>query len=294
MSTTTDASPKSFQFTLQHLLLAIVACSIWLAAVVQLGVIGFLACYAATSLIVMSLGAYWRKSGLILCGLAMFGFGCCLFNPDMGSRESSRRASCMNSLRQIEVALHSYHADYGSFPPAYIANANGKPMHSWRVLILPYMEQQALYERYNFNEPWDGPNNRKLHNVIMKSYCCPSRSDKQPKTETNYVVVVGPQTMWPGDKATKLTDVKDGTSNTIMLVEFHDSGIHWMEPRDLHTVQMPMAINAPRGQGICSLHPHGANAILADGSVRFLSDKTPPDALRAALTIAGSEKTALP
>src|SRR5688500_8670454 len=71
--------------------------------------------------------------------------------------DEARRSSCLGHCCQLGIALHSYHDEYGSFPPAYVADANGKPMHSWRVLILPFIEEQALYQRYRFNEPWNGP-----------------------------------------------------------------------------------------------------------------------------------------
>ena len=162
-------------------------------------------------------------------------------------------------------------------------------MHSWRVLILPFAEHKALYDAYRFDEPWDGPNNRKLHNQYPAYFCCPSGNAKQPKGETNYVAVVGPETMWPDGKATKCSDIKDGTSSTLMVVEVANSGIHWMEPRDLHIVQMPMAISPPRGQGISSAHPHVALGLYADGHTYPLTNTTPPNILRALLTPAGGE-----
>ncbi|MEZ6114117.1 MAG: DUF1559 domain-containing protein [Pirellulaceae bacterium] len=78
------------------------------------------------------------------------------------AREAARRSQCSSNLKQIELALHNYHDTFKSFPPAYIADANGRPMHSWRVLILPFMEQRELYDQCRFDEPWDGPNNQ-LH-----------------------------------------------------------------------------------------------------------------------------------
>src|SRR5262245_66359 len=77
-------------------------------------------------------------------------------------REAARRSQCKNNLKQIALALLNYESRYGTFPPAYVADESGKPMHSWRVLILPDLDQQALYNDYNFSEPWDGPNNSRL------------------------------------------------------------------------------------------------------------------------------------
>ena len=97
---------------------------------------------------------------------------------------------------QILLALHNYHSEYNALPPAYVADANGKPMHSWRVLILPYMEQSALYNRYKFNEPWNGPNNITLLNSMPSIFACPSRFSN-PTNLTSYVAVTGPGTMFP-------------------------------------------------------------------------------------------------
>jgi hypothetical protein len=103
------------------------------------------------------------------------------------------------------------------------------------------------------------------------------------------VAVLGPQTLWPGDKANTMANISDGTATVIMVTEVTDSGIHWMEPRDLHINQMPMAINPPRGQGISSPHHNVALAVFADGHTAALTNNTPPDILRALLTIAGNE-----
>lgn len=193
---------------------------------------------------------------------------------------------CSNNLRQIGIALHGYHNKYGSFPPAYVTDSSGWPMHSWRVLILPFLDDakaDEIYSQYDFDEPWDGPNNRKLHDEAISTYHCPSEDRKGPLTETNYLAVVGPMTAWPGETTTKLP-YRDGESNTILLVESSNSGIHWMEPRDLHVTQMNLTMNAPTGQGISSRHRHGPPVLFADCSVKYLYRDPPQKWLRAWLT----------
>jgi hypothetical protein len=204
-------------------------------------------------------------------------------------RHVSRSVSCRSNLLQIVLALHNYHDIYGSLPPNYIADKNGQPMHSWRVLILPYLEQKALYDQYRFDEPWDGPNNSKLADQIGRVYSCPEDHPNQSSlksVETSYVAIVGDHTAWPGEKALSFADFTDGTSNVIFIVEVHHSGIHWMEPRDLHISQMARTINAQHGQGICSAHPPGgAQVALADGTVRFVPESLPADVLRSRIQI---------
>ena len=133
------------------------------------------------------------------------------------------------------MALRNYHDANGCFPPAFIADKNGKPMLSWRVLILPYMEQHALYKLYKFNEPWDGPNNKKLSAIALKEYVCPSdpTANTPNANRTNYVAVLGPNAAWLGDKPRKLDEFAGKEADTIMVVEVADSGIAWAEPRDI-------------------------------------------------------------
>ncbi|HEY2250622.1 MAG TPA: DUF1559 domain-containing protein [Planctomycetaceae bacterium] len=233
--------------------------------------------------------SYFAPVGMV-AGLVLVA-ALCLPAIDRGG--ASRRSQCKNNLKQIGLALHNYHDEFGCFPPAFIADANGRPMHSWRVLLLPYLDQAPLYVQYRFDEPWDGPNNRKLADKILPIFNCPSEvhgDGKSAATMTSYVAVVGPETAWPGNTATSIRDIKDGTSNTLLIVEVANSRIHWMEPRDLHVVQMAPTINAKFGQGISSLHTGGAHALLADGSVRFISEQTTAELIRALLTVHGKEK----
>ncbi len=205
------------------------------------------------------------------------------------AREAARRMQCSNHLKEIGLALQNYHDEYQSLPPAYVTDDNGKPMHSWRVLILPYLGQQALYNKYNLDESWNGPNNSKLHSEVVHVFCCPSRPGRQPNTETSYVVVIGPQTAWSGEKAIGFASITDGTSNTILVTEVANSGIHWMEPRDLHFDQIPMAVNPLSGQGISSVHPNVALALFADGHTAALAKSTPAETIRRLLAIADGE-----
>jgi hypothetical protein len=208
-----------------------------------------------------------------------------------------RAYSCGNNLKQIVLALHDYHDDYGSFPPAYIADASGKPMHSWRVLILPYLEEQACYARYNFNEPWNGPNNILLATEMPRSYGCPSDASRKLGI-TNYLAIVGPQTLWPGSKPIQLSDVQDGTGNTLAVVESHGTGVCWLAPIDLDAATIAMQINPPAGGGLSSPHRMQktpfCNVALADGSIRRLTSALTPVQIKALLTIDGGERVDLP
>ena len=169
---------------------------------------------------------------------AVIAVGCLgmLFTPASGvAREASRRMSCANNMKQIALALHNYHDAYGSFPPAFVTDEDGVPMHSWRVLILPFVEAQPLYAIYRFDEPWNGPNNIKLLDNMPPCYQCPSSVANRHATSrfTGYLAVVGERTVWPGKTVTKLADIVDGSSSTVLVVECKADKVLWTEPRDL-------------------------------------------------------------
>jgi prepilin-type processing-associated H-X9-DG protein len=207
------------------------------------------------------------------------------------AREAARRAACSNNLKQIGLAMHMYHETYKCFPPAYIADETGRPMHSWRVLLLPFLEEQALYDQYNFKEPWDGPNNSRLAGMIENVYRCPSEDSTVGRTETSYVMIVGPGTISDGPTPTDMGRIADGASNTIMVVEVTGSGIQWAEPRDLKVEDVAFGINGGAGKGIGSRHPGVANVLFCDGSVQSIDKSIDPDLLRGMTTIAGGENT---
>ncbi len=241
-------------------------------------------------------GTFWEC--LIVIGILYFLLSAWAVS-EHGGRAAARRSECRNKLTSIALALHNYHEEYGCLPPPYLADEQGRPMHSWRVLILPYLngwDLRSLYEQYDFSEPWNGPNNRRLAAGAVARYFQCSEEDTPGSQHTNYVAVVGPDTIWPEGGSVSLFDVPDGTSSTLLVVEVSGSGIHWMEPRDLDAGQLALGINPQQGQGISSLHrccrrSHwaGVNAAMADGSVRFLPEDTAPKTLQAMATTGGGE-----
>lgn len=215
-------------------------------------------------------------------------------------REAARRSQCCNNLKQITLALHNYYDRYGSFPPAYVADEDGQPMHSWRVLILPFVEREDLYRQYRFDEPWNGPNNSRLASARISTYYCPEQDDARASGCTSYLALVGPEAAWPGATASRMEDIRDGMSDTLLVVEVAHSGIHWMEPRDLEVSSMALSVNPTSGAGISSLHctsdwrPKrlGANAAFADGHVRFLPTGAREKTIRALVTAASGDAVA--
>jgi hypothetical protein len=188
------------------------------------------------------------------------------------------------------LAVANYETANGHLPPAYVVGPDGRPWHSWRVLILPYIEQQELYEAYHFDEPWHGPHNRTLAGRMPKIYRFHNRSEPGQVT-TNYLAVVGPNTLWPGAEGRKLADVTDGLPDTVLIAENRGLGVCWMDPRDLHFDTLPLELNHPLG--VSSWYTTPA-VVMADGSVHSLPLTLTGAELRAKLTAAGGEGAAGP
>ena len=206
-------------------------------------------------------------------------------------RIGNRRVACMKNMKDINLALLYYEEANGHFPPAYTTDENGNPLHSWRVLILPYLEWNILYEMIDLDQPWDSPHNRALADIMPYEYRCPSSQTPLGNPETSYAMIVGPGTISDGPNATKVSEISDGESRTLMIVEVSGAGIHWMEPRDLDAQTITFKVNDGSGQGIQSNHPGGANVGFCDGSVHFFREDLDPNAIKAMSTIAGGEDT---
>ncbi|MBL8850840.1 MAG: DUF1559 domain-containing protein [Planctomycetaceae bacterium] len=235
-----------------------------------------------------------RPAGCLLALLMLAGTGTWLVGAVRDAREAARSTQCRGHFKYLALAFHTYHDTYGCFPPAYVADADGKPMHSWRVLLLPFVDQAKVYEQYRFDEPWDSPHNRTLASKIYAPlYQCPSGAHFETTTHTDYVVIVGPETLFPGTTTTRLSDIADGSEHTLLLVEIANSDIDWMEPRDLRADEMSFALNDPGHPSISSPHPRGPCVALADGNVRHLNAPVIPSTLEAMTTIAGGEPATL-
>ncbi len=219
----------------------------------------------------------------------------------LSAREAARRAHCATNLLQIGMGLQNYDYTYHSFPPAFIADQEGRPRHSWRLLTLPYWTCDPFYDMYDFDEPWNGPSNLKVaaeHGQIRYLLHCPS--DPSLEEMTSYPAVVGTATAWPGPEPSHLQDFSKGMSHSIQVVEQTHSGIEWLEPRDLQFDHLELTIHSPSrngvsipppvsGQAISSQHPKGANVLFADASVEFLAADTSPELIEEMLVIGGSE-----
>jgi hypothetical protein len=189
------------------------------------------------------------------------------------ARGAARRVESANNLRQLAIAMHVHHETMRAFPPAYIADEDGKPLLSWRVRLLPYLESNNLYDEFRMDEPWDSEHNKKLINRMPPVFR--SAGSEAGPGMTHYLTVRGKDTIFPGAEGVKMAQIRDGSSNTIMIVEASEQAVIWTKPDDFEYDPD----NPIRGL-IGSLRPGGFNAAFADGSCRFLPKDTDAETLR--------------
>jgi hypothetical protein len=205
-------------------------------------------------------------------------------------------------LHAIGLALRNFHDEHGAFPAATARTEGAAPLQSWRLQILPHLDK-TIYERFNLNEPWDSPHNLDLQQELpsrFQFYCCTGNPNAAaPVGQTHFLAVVGPHTAWRSDRAVEISEITDGTNRTILLVEVANSDVNWFEPRDLEWDKLTFKLNDPATMSPGSTHvqPGGwfsdqvpyVHVLLADGAVKRLPADTPPEIVKALLTIDGGE-----
>jgi prepilin-type processing-associated H-X9-DG protein len=204
-------------------------------------------------------------------------------------REAAIRTQSSNNLKQMALAMHNYNDTYGCFPAAAGGAEGRDPMNaglSWRVTLLPFLDGSTLYRRFKLDEPWDSPNNKALLQQMPRVYASPGIED--PPGMTRYRVFVGPSTPLrmpqKGEPArgSKISDFTNGLSNTILIVEAADA-VPWTKPDELvFEPDQPL----PR---LLFPYGHGANVLMADGSVRLQPQATADADLRAMISIGSGD-----
>ena len=176
-------------------------------------------------------------------------------------------ATPMNNLKQIGLAMHNYASTYGSLPPAYIADkATGKPLLSWRVAILPFLEQHAVYDQFHLDEPWDSPHNKPLIAAMPTTYG--SLGSANAAGKTRFLTLRHKDSAFPGKDKIRLADITHGLSNTILAVEADEAhAVIWSKPDDLDFDPQKPTTGLNR-----AAHARGFFAAFCDGSVRFIQD----------------------
>lgn len=177
-----------------------------------------------------------RRSIIIVVGIVLGVVVLALFITPFVSpvHESARRAQCTNGVKAITRAILEYEAVHGQLPPPYTMDANGQRLHSWRVLILPFLGEKQLYDEIDLTQPWNAPRNLRLQDRMPICYHCPSFTDKSPEFAftTGYVVVVGDNTAWPRGGQRITNELIDEGAKTLAVLETEQHRVHWMSPND--------------------------------------------------------------
>ena len=197
--------------------------------------------------------------------------------------EANLRASCSQNLKRITLAMLRYEAEHGHLPPAFTTNADGKPMHSWRVLLLPYLGEEKLHARIRLDEPWNSPHNLTIAAKAPLVYSCPSCSECQAD-QTTYAVILGKQLPFSGDQGVPLNQFGPASDDMILVIE-RSEPIGWMDPtKEIPRLEGLRGINEPRDKTgrdvlIGSPHPGGVLVGFRNGSVNFIDENLEQGAL---------------
>jgi len=164
-------------------------------------------------------------------------------------------------LRQIGLALHNYHDVHLRMPPAAISDEDGKPLLSWRVAILPFIEEQALYEKFHLDEPWDSEHNIKLLDEMPDVYAGDAEKGAPKQNVTAFLGVSGERCLFNKNEKVRFRDITDGSSNTLAVIEVgFDKRVQWTKPVDyVFNAEKPF-------EGIGRRETRGFRAITADGA----------------------------
>jgi hypothetical protein len=215
-----------------------------------------------------------------------------IFQARKSSRQAVRRMHARNNLKQLGLSMHNYHDVHHGFPAAHNTGQNGKPLLSWRVHVLPFLNEHKLYTQFHLDEPWNSKHNKRLIARMPRIYRSLGSSADPGKTV--YLGIGGEKGVFapPKQKArngqdnigTRIRDITDGSSNTIMVVEASDvKAVIWTMPDDLEPDKKDPI------QGLVGLRPGGFLALLCDGSVRFVPEPVNRKTLRALFTKNGGE-----
>jgi hypothetical protein len=195
-----------------------------------------------------------------------------------GMKESVDRLQGRNKLKQLALAFHNYYRTNGHFPQAATFDKDGKPLLSWRVQLLPFLEQAKLFTEFHQDEPWDSEHNKTLLERMPTAYAPPGKPAGWRPNTTYYQVFVGNQTLFPPGKPLELKDVTDGTADTLLVVEAGEA-VPWSKPDDLpYDKDRPLPL-------LGGIFHDGFQAAFADGrSLRFLPRDMSADTIRAMIT----------
>ena len=214
----------------------------------------------------MKSSVYWTKvvtiAALLLAAVAvLISAGNFVVSEVRNAKDAARHNSANGKLCEMHLMMELYHEKYGHYPPAVVLNESGEPAHSWRVLLLEFLEPE-VYQQYRFDEKWNSP-----HNIGLEPHMpsCFKSDSRQKSHVTPFVVVQGEETAFPYSGTTTASDIGARASSVALVVEYAASDIHWMEPRDLDIRSFSPAaslIDTP----LSTTRSGGPLAMMADGN----------------------------
>jgi prepilin-type processing-associated H-X9-DG protein len=209
--------------------------------------------------------------------------GAFLGQAAFGAAKRAESTVVRNHLKELGIAMHNYHDVYKQFPPAAIRDAKGRPLLSWRVALLPFMEENKLYQQFHLDEPWDSPHNKPLI-AKMPEALRPRSATLRAAGKTTLLVPIGKQTVFGPPEGVPIREITDGTSNTILIVDADEAdAVAWTKPDDLNVD----GVDAK--QVVFGTRKDGVSCAFADGHVERLDPQFTADLVHALLTRNGGE-----
>jgi hypothetical protein len=248
-------------------------------------------------ILVLAIGIPLAMALVACCGIVGVG-GYVVYTGAQGVKKAQekqriedQKQETRNKLVQLALAMENYHQTFHKFPASAISGPDGKPLLSWRVDILPWLDEGDVFKEFRLNEPWDSPHNKALISRRPKGLAPPEGLGDPDPTMTYFQVITGSDTVFPGGKfQVRIPDITDGTTNTFLIVDAGNA-VPWTKPDDLtYKAGGPL----PKLGGRFT---DGFHAAMADGHVQFFRHGTPATTeanLRALITRNGGETVVLP
>lgn len=211
-----------------------------------------------------------------LLGIFLF-FGAQIWLSVRFTMKASKQSICTGNINTIGYGILQYREKYGRPLPAYVLDKDGRPMHSWRALILEFIDTET-FRLYSFDEPWDGPKNKGLHAKAPSVYRCPS-DISSPIWSTSYVAIVEKGQPFPGDRQMQ-RKATDDLGGNLLVAETTNIFIPWLEPRDLEIDKMTFAVNSSFMPGISSDDPKGPGLFFRRGGFFRIREDLPSSTIR--------------
>ena len=198
-------------------------------------------------------------------------------------RAQQLREQTGSRFREVMLGLMSYNDAYGCMPPP-VTTGGGSALYSWRLTVWPFIRTHGYYDRIAWDQPWDSPANQ----AFLRANVWPVYNHTDQGFSTFVLAVTGPGTAF-GESSLNREALSECDVDTIVLIEYRDSGLPWPKPGDADILEIGSHYKSRNRRAPSSIHGDGFHVAFADGDVWFLSDDTPFDVLKQFLTIEGAK-----